>query len=153
MSESGPRVLVAGEHASQLGDALRPRHPHDPGAGGLRGGIRRRAIRRRGAGCFLDDDELRVGPGGDLREMSDHHHLVTTCQACESAADLTRGASSDTRIDLIEDEGALVLRGAGSVRSPGRIRVRRGIGGCSGGVGGVRQDDLQGQHDAGQLTS
>ncbi len=73
------------------------------------------------------DDDMTVSECGDLRQMGDDDDLGRASKSCEPPADLDRGPPPDSSVHLVEHE-----RGDGA---------------------GAREDDLEGQHDPGELTS
>lgn len=62
---------------------------------------------------FLDQEVL-IGEGGDLREMSDAKDLLDSGERFELLADGFSGAASDSDIDFIEHESARDLEPAGA---------------------------------------
>ncbi len=73
------------------------------------------------------DDQVDVGVGGDLRQVGDDDDLMGAGQPGQPPPDLHRGATAHPGVDLIEDHRGALGRG--------------------------RKDDLQRQHDPGQLTA
>src|SRR3712207_1319350 len=91
-------VTVGAEHAHDL---------PDHGAAAQEGHRRARRVR----GGVLDDREVAIGQGGDLREMRDAEDLATRRQRTQLLADRPRGLAADAGVDLVEDE-----RGGGAPR-------------------------------------
>ena len=52
----------------------------------------------------LVDGDLRVGIGGDLREVGHDEHLVRRAQAGEGASHCERGLPADSGVDLVEHQ-------------------------------------------------
>ena len=67
------------------------------------------------------------GERGDLGEVGDHDHLRRLGQPCQPPADLDGGGAADSGIDLVEHEGGHRVAGG--------------------------DDDLDGEHDPGQLAA
>ena len=83
---------------------------------------------------LLAHHEVGVCPSRHLRQVGDDDDLVVSRQTGQAPADLPGGPASHSGVDLVENEGAGVGRGA---------RQGRGVG----------EHHLQGEHDAGQLAS
>ena len=52
----------------------------------------------------LRDKQVPIGPGGDLREVSDDEHLMPHCNIRECTSHLSANLSADAVIDLVEDQ-------------------------------------------------
>ena len=108
------RVAHAAHHPGQLDLALGPADLSQTRAGD-------------GSVGSLRDDDMGVGEGGDLGQVGDDDDLVTTCQLTQSPPNLDADRTSDTGVDLVEDEGLWGL--------------------------GLCRDDLEGQPHSRQLTT
>ena len=75
----------------------------------------------------LDDLQVRVGEGGDLRQVGHDDDLVAAGEPGEPPTDLDGGAAADAGVDLVEDHD--------------RHRV------------GAGEDDLDGEHHARELAA
>jgi hypothetical protein len=60
---------------------------------------------------------VRVGEGGDLRQVRDDDDLVAAGQACEATPDLDGRPAADAGVDLVEDHDRHRVR---SRRTPPR---------------------------------
>ena len=57
-------------------------------------------------GLALVDEEMLIGEGGDLRQVSDAENLLAARQGLELLAYGFRGAAADADVDFIEDQSA-----------------------------------------------
>ena len=84
-------TLAVAQHARDLEHAILPvNHPD--------------VARGHPAPCLLRDDEVLIGPGGDLREMGDDQHLMPLGDFGQGSADLRADFATDPLVDLVEDE-------------------------------------------------
>ena len=113
-------VLVPGEHPGQLSFSLLAFDDEDLCTGASWLGLSHIPCRRLcGAGTgfrighrLLAHHEVSVGPSRHLRQVGDDNDLVVARQTGQPPADLPGGPASDPGVDLVEDEGAGVGRGA-----------------------------------------
>ena len=77
----------------------------------------------------LRHQHLRVGEGGDLREVRHAQHLVLPAQRRQRAPDRGPGLAADPRVDLVEDEGRRRLRQHDAQREhrPRELAAGRGL--------------------------
>ena len=112
MRPAGVGLPQPGQHAGEFGDpfvVVEPAHPA--------GAVAAERV----------DHQMRIGVGGDLRQVGDDDDLVGARQTRQATADLHRGATTDARVHLVEHH-----RGAFGRR-------------C--------QHDFQRQHHPGQLAA
>src|SRR3954454_739119 len=130
LTRGRPKAIAdrfAAEHARHLLDARRFVQPAN------------RRARPSAVDPFLDC-EMRIGVGGDLRQVRDAEHLECRPQRAQLAADDVGDAAANAGIDLVEDQ-------------PGRRCARRTIGGVAEAVARCRGERLDRQHDARELAA